>query len=66
MMTDNQLRKTAKAMRGKPMPDTRDNKGVAKDQKRGAPAAATRTAVGQKGDKTEGDGSSATAGPKPR
>ncbi|XP_071538766.1 uncharacterized protein [Panulirus ornatus] len=64
MMTDNQLRKTAKAMRGKPMPDTRDNKGVAKDQKKGAPAAATRTAVGQKGDKTEGDGSSATAGPK--
>ncbi|KAG7175024.1 Zinc finger protein on ecdysone puffs-like, partial [Homarus americanus] len=68
MVTNYQLRKTAKAKRGKPRPDTKENKGPAKNQKKvrseATPAATAGTAGGQKGDKSEGDGSSASAGPK--
>ncbi|KAG7174984.1 hypothetical protein Hamer_G015193, partial [Homarus americanus] len=63
MTTQQQFRKTVTVKKGKPI----NNKGNAKVQKKKgetASGAATGTAGGQKGDKTEGGGSSATADPK--
>ncbi|KAK8753571.1 hypothetical protein OTU49_000297, partial [Cherax quadricarinatus] len=62
--TEQQSRKTVNDKKGM----AKDNKGLVKDQKKEkdeeSAAATTGTTGGQKGDKTEGDDSSATADPK--
>lgn len=62
MMTQQQPRRTMNVKRGKPI----ISRGLAKNQKKKGETtvAATGTAGGQKGDKTEGGDSSATADPK--